>query len=403
MLSQSKRLNRGVLGLLAGCSALLVGCHGAPKMIEPMRAVWVTRMDYKTPDDIRTIMDNCKSAGFNAVLFQVRGNGTVSYPSKIEPWAEQFDFKNPGYDPLATAITEARARHMQLHAWVNVMPGWRGPNEPSDPKQLYLTHPEWFWYDAEGKRQPLNHVVGDKHRGWYASVNPCLPEVRDYLVGVFRELVSNYDVDGLHLDYIRFPNESVVPGEKIPDYPRDARTLALYKKATGKTPDDDPAAWNKWREDQVTTLVGQIHKMIRKKKPHAVLTSSVGCVRENGLKHFQDAQTWLEKGYVDGVFLMDYTPDVTKFNERIDPWLQIETHSRVIPGMMVRRKKDPTADVQRSNALVDAARDRTGDFCVFAYSSIFGPPARDAARAKNDAVRQGITAHLAELAKSDGD
>jgi uncharacterized lipoprotein YddW (UPF0748 family) len=389
------------VGLLALCVTVLTGCQSAPKVLDPMRAVWVTRSDYRTADDIDRVMDNCAQAGFNAVIFQVRGNGTVFYPSDIEPWAEQYDYQDPGYDPLDHAIDQARARDMELHAWVNVMPAWRGPAEPTNPDQLYHTHPEWFWYDANGNRQPLNHVVGERRRGWYASVNPCLPEVRAYLVDVFREIVSRYDVDGLHLDYIRFPNEPVVRGEKIPDYPHDARTLALFHEATGKTPQSDPEAWNDWRTEQVNTLVADIHAMVRDENPRAVLSSAAGSVRERALHHFQDARAWMERGHIDAVFLMNYTPDVELFDKRIDPWLEIETDARVIPGMMVRRRNQPARDLETAQALIDTARARTGDYCVFAYSSIFGNTRADAPAAKASEFRGELVDYLADIAESE--
>lgn len=384
---------------IASLALILVGCQTTPKVMEPIRAVWVTRMDYKTPDDVVRIMDNCKSAGFNAVVFQVRGNGTVFYPSKIEPWAEQFDFQDPGFDPLALAVDEAHARDMQLHAWVNVLPAWQGPNPPSIPNQLYNTHPDWFWYDAEGNRQPLNHVVGDQHRGWYVSLNPCLPEVRQYLVDVFREIVRNYDVDGLHMDYIRFPNEPVVRGEKIPDYPRDARTLEMFLAETGQTPESDPQAWNDWRTEKVTELVRDIHRMMRRSGRGKAFSASVGAVRQNGLSHYQDGQAWIENGYIDMVFLMNYTPDVKVFDERIAPWLEIPGKVHIVPGMMVRGGQRGT-DLETCQQLVATARERTGNYCVFAYSSIFGRSERAAERIGEFGPQ--FVAYLHGLAEADG-
>ena len=134
------------------------------------------------------------------------------YPSKIEPWAEQFDYQDPGYDPLATALREAHARDMELHAWMNIMPAWRGTKPPTCPDQIYNTHPEWFWYDQHGNRQALSR--------FYVSLNPCLPEVREYLVRVLEEVVANYPIDGIHMDYIRFPSEPpATPRGSGIDYP----------------------------------------------------------------------------------------------------------------------------------------------------------------------------------------
>ncbi|NOX58083.1 MAG: family 10 glycosylhydrolase [Planctomycetes bacterium] len=341
---------------------------------KPVRAIWVTRYDFATADDVRKIISNCASAGFNTILFQVRGNGTVSYPSQIEPWAEQFDHTSPGYDPLALAIEEAHRYGLAIEAWVNVMPAWRGPNEPTTHNQLYFTHPEWFWYDPMGRRQPLNHTAGGKSRGWYVSLNPCLPEVRNYLVSVFHELVSRYDIDGLHMDYIRFPNESVVPGERIPDYPRDARTLELFHRHTRQNPDQNPQAWNHWRTNQVTQLVADIHTMIKRTKPRIKLTAAVGSVRQSGLTHFQDAQRWMQDGIVDTVYLMNYTSSPPKFAQRLQPWMTVQGKAAVVPGLSITDTLEPKPASEIATEQINIAVNTTQNFAVFAYSTLFGSP-----------------------------
>jgi len=265
---------------LALALTMSTGCQQSKMVTGGVRAIWVTRGDYRSPDDVAKIMEDCSKGGFNVVVFQVRGNGTAFYPSKIEPWAEQFDFKSPGFDPLSLAIQEAHKRKMELHAWVNVVPAWRGTKPPACPDQLYNKHPDWFWYDQRGNRQPLT--------SFYVSLNPCLPEVRAYLVDVFHEIVANYPVDGLHMDYIRFPSEPpAIPAGSDIDYPRDAKTLALYKQAAGLEPDANKPAWNKWRTDQVTKLVADIRTMMRRARPSAALSASVGAEYNESLRFFR--------------------------------------------------------------------------------------------------------------------
>jgi len=264
-------------------------------------------------------MEACKQAGFNTVLFQARGNGTVFYRSRIEPFAYEYG-GDPGFDPLKVACREAHRRGMALHAWVNVMPAWRGERPPSDRRQLYNAHPDWFWYDQYGARQPLLQ----QGKPWYVSLNPCLPEVREYLVSVFEEIVRYYPVDGLHLDYIRFPRD-VSP--KSSDYPHDCKTLALYKKATGKKPEQDGHRWDQWRRDQVTQLVRDIRRMMRKVRPKAKLTAACGAnFQEHHQHYFQDGPAWLRGNLVDLVFVMNYSKDVNTFRLRQEAW------RRVVPG-----------------------------------------------------------------------
>jgi uncharacterized lipoprotein YddW (UPF0748 family) len=354
--------------------AIISGCHpGARRAASepaardrPIRAIWVTRWDYKTASDIATIMANCRAAGFNTVLFQVRGNGTVFYRSKIEPWADELGGRDPGFDPLAVACREAQRRGLSLHAWVNVMPGWRGTKPPRNHQQLYWTHPEWFWRDAAGRRQPL---------GWYNSLNPCYPEVRRYLVAVCREIVENYRVDGLHLDYIRFPNEwhkSYLPSPRVPDYPRDARTLTLFRRATGHTPRSAPHRWNVWRTEQVTQLVRDIKAMITRVNRAARLSAAVGPSPEEAKrKHFQDSRRWLAEGLLDAVYPMNYAGDMKTFARRLRTWSTPGLRVPIIVGVMFDGRDASTvlAQIQRASR-------HTPHFAAFAYNSLFERRAR---------------------------
>src|SRR5688572_12674087 len=93
---------------------------------DDVRAIWVTRFEYQTEADVKAIVANCAALGFNTILFQVRGQADAYYRSSIEPWAERLGGRDPGFDPLDVACREAKRRGVALHAWVNVMPAWRG-------------------------------------------------------------------------------------------------------------------------------------------------------------------------------------------------------------------------------------------------------------------------------------
>jgi uncharacterized lipoprotein YddW (UPF0748 family) len=329
----------------------------------PQRAMWVTRFDYKAPEDIDKIVLNCKSAGIDTILFQVRGNGTAAYRSSYEPWSEQFGGVDPGYDPLAHAIQAAHASGLRLCAWVNVMPGWGYSKEPpKDPNQLYNKHADWFWYDQKGNRQPLSD-------NFYVSLNPCLPEVRHYLVDLLTDIVGRYSIDGLHLDYMRFPNEAP-SGTTIPpgtDYPRDKRTVGLFKADTGKTPETDKKAWDDWRTTQVTNLLRDIRLMVNTTRPGAELSCAVGVLPESALSHFQDSRTWVKDDLVDAVYPMNYTNKWDDFHARIDTWRAAADRGQVVMGVRI----DDDSDTETTRSELAAASQNFRGFAVYAYSSIF--------------------------------
>jgi uncharacterized lipoprotein YddW (UPF0748 family) len=336
----------------------------------PMRAVWVTRFDYRTPADIREIMENCHSVGLNAVLFQVRGNGTALYRSRIEPWADELGGADGGFDPLEVAVKEGHARGIEVHAWVNVMPAWRGPNPPSNPRQLYNAHPEWFWYDQKGQRQPLIQMNEGRREGWYVSLNPCLPEVRKYLVSVFEEIVRGYPIDGLHLDYIRFPNETAPRGV---DYPYDPKTLALYKAATGRVPKESREIWTQWRAEQVSRLVYETRVMMRCVHPQMKLSAAVGPDPVQAkAAHYQDGETWAAKDWVDFLVPMNYTGDEATYVRRAEAWRRCAHGKGVVMGIGLHSAGSPRGTIRQ----LELADHWNQGFSLFSYSSLFGSTAR---------------------------
>ncbi|NNE35947.1 MAG: family 10 glycosylhydrolase, partial [Rhodothermales bacterium] len=182
-----------------------------PAATAEARALWVARMAYRTPEDVRTIIRNAADFNFNVVLFQVRGNATAFYSSDLEPWAWELTGEDPstlgtdpGWDPLQLACDEAHARGLELHAWVNVLPAWRETVAPPDSVgQLWTTNREWFMQNAGGEVM----WPQDWWTYWYAFLDPGVPEVKQHLHDVFLEIVDNYPVDGLHYDYVRYPSE----------------------------------------------------------------------------------------------------------------------------------------------------------------------------------------------------
>lgn len=355
----------------------------------PVKGIWVARYHFRYVEDVRTIIENCAAAGCNTVFWQVRGEGTVDYASKIEPWGKEFDYKYPGFDPLAAAIAEAHQRGLRIEAWFNVMPGWKGATPPPFKTQLYYAHPDWFLYDANGRRQPLGKE--------YVIVNPCLPEVRRYIVSIVDEIVSRYDVDGIHLDYVRYAWDGVPKGKQL--YPRDSRTLGLYRHETGQNPDDDPAAWDHWRANQITRLVDDIHSTVDRKRPGATLTAAVWRNPDIGYRDYlQNSVAWLRAGLVDALMPMAYTDKLDQFDGDIRTYGHLAQGRVIVPGLGIYLHKN--ADAMRDQLARCAAWG--GSFALFSYESLFATAgdrnATPRARADAQTERQMRRSVLSEFA-----
>jgi uncharacterized lipoprotein YddW (UPF0748 family) len=350
-------------------AAALAACQVGPRLHADLgRCIWIDRWDYRSAADIESAMETCKRAGFTAVMFQVRGNGTVYYPSSIEVWSEHFGFRDPGFDPLATAVAAAHARGLQLHAWVNVAPGWVGVDEPTDERQLWQGRRDWFLHDRE-TRPP------QRQKGKYLALNLCLPEVRAYTVDLCREIVTRYDVDGLHLDYIRFPEpEQGAVGE----LGTDPVTIMLYSGATGRRDVEAPSL-HRWQQQCVTRVVADVSAALRASHRHVWLSAAVWADRDEALaKVRQDWPEWCRKRLVDAVVPMNYTDDDARFAALVRDGVAAADGVPVIVGVGVYKHRSG----EQSRAQLDLVLAGGGvGVGVFNYRSLFGsspevPPER---------------------------
>ena len=294
---------------------------------QEFRAVWVITWEYINPGwsaskikyRIRTILDNVKAANMNAVLWQVRQSGTVYFNSSYEPWGYYSNYYNyPGFDPLEYAIQEAHKRGLELHAWFNTFQTYS--THPGTPA---YEHPEWVNTNEDGQFMPK-----------YKCVSPGLEAVREYTVKVAMEIVRNYDIDGLHLDYVRwneFTDDDMAsaPASEIEQMKRmdgmitEEQFNKLMSPESGKRYIYDvehPASggvpagfnsWDDWRRWSVTEFVRTLHDSIQAVKPWVRLSpAALGKYNWSGWNGyyvvFQDAALWFNEGYVDQLTPMHY-------------------------------------------------------------------------------------------------
>lgn len=311
--------------LLLSLVTLLPAFGGVKREV---RAVWLTTaygLDWpKSPatteagirrqkQALCNILDSLKAANFNTVLFQTRLRGDVLYPSKVEPFNEILTGKegrNPGYDPLAFAIEECHKRGLELHAWVVSMPLGTRKHVASLGKQSVT------------KKKPA--LCKQYKNEWF--LNPGMPETKEYLFSIVKEIVTRYDVDGIHLDYIRYP-----------DHPKNFPDADTYRKY-GKRKE-----LSQWRRDNVTAIVRHIYTGVKALKPWVKVSSSpIGKYNDtsrypsggwNGYHAvFQDTQGWLKEGIQDMIFPMMYFIGNNFFPFALD-WQEKCNGRQVVPGL----------------------------------------------------------------------
>lgn len=235
---------------------------------------------------LTNMLNELKKANVNAIIFQVRVEGDALYRSDNEPWSRFItgtQGKDPGWDPLDFMVKEAHARSMELHAWINPYRAKTKSTYTLSEKHQSRKHPERFIrYDSQ------------------LFFNPSLQENRDFICKIVKDIVSRYDVDGLHIDDYFYPYP--VGGKVFDDegfYKRDTR---------GFTNKGD------WRRDNVNRLIWQMHKTVRETKPwvkfgvspfgiYRNMSSSSNGSDTKGLQSYDDLYAdvihWINEGWVD--------------------------------------------------------------------------------------------------------
>ena len=280
-----------------------------------LRAVWLTTiggLDFpstyahdgmgisRQQQELCQMLDRLQAINVNTVLFHTRIRATTSYPSDIEPWAACYSGQPgvwPGYDVLQFAIDECHRRGMELHAWVVTIP--IGKWNETGCQQLRRHHPSML------------RRIGEE-----GFMNPEQPQTADYLANICGEITRRYDIDGIHLDYIRYPEQ-----------------WPLAKSSQERAV----------RRRHITRIVERIHDEVKRLKPWVKLSCSpVG--KYDDLSRYsakgwtayirvsQEAQNWLRDGLMDQLYPMMYFAGNQFFPFAID-WAEHAEGRSVAAGL----------------------------------------------------------------------
>ncbi len=292
------------------------------------RAVWIAtnfRLDWppqtlnqeKQKQALIEILDNIKSKNLNTIYFQVRSNGTVLFKSSYDPFSPYITGEVDGkasYDPLQFAVEEAHKRGLEIHAWVNVVRCFNGTesNVLNHPNHISKRKPEWVIDDNRDGQKSL----------W---LDPGLPEVREYISDMITEMVQNYDIDGVHLDFIRYPGINF----------DDEFSYNVHGAGLSRA---------EFRRQNINGLVGLINKKIKAVRHYIKLGAApIGIYKNlknaNGWEGYnevyQDSREWLRLGIIDYVAPQIYWGfnDNPRFGALAKDWVENSFGRSVVLGI----------------------------------------------------------------------
>ncbi|CAN5710686.1 hypothetical protein BH20ACI3_BH20ACI3_03570 [soil metagenome] len=331
-------------------AALQVGAQEDPSTVVPrlakpgeVRALWVVRTTLTSPEKIRAMVLAAKENGFNTIIVQVRGRGDAYYRSRREPRAIELKGQPLEFDPLAVALSEAKLRGLKVHAWVNTSLLANLDALPTDPKHVYNQHPEWLavpkpvaaeLYKMSPRDQGYRERIVEWSKANRAELEgvytgPANPRVREHIYKIWMDILKNYDVDGIHFDYVRLASPdfdySRTSLEKFRKWlePKlsgeERRQLKALKQNRLAAPDIYAARFADFQREQITMLVERIYRGVKQRKPHVTVSAAVFANDENAFtRRFQDWRRWLSMGILDVACPMAYSTDTAVFKKQIE-------------------------------------------------------------------------------------
>jgi uncharacterized lipoprotein YddW (UPF0748 family) len=291
----------------------LLGCHStkpsastptAPAINSPMRefrAAWVATVANinwpskpglpveKQKAEADSLLKFLSVNNFNAVILQVRPQCDALYQSSLEPWSyyltgQQGKAPEPFYDPLEYWIKQAHDRGIELHVWLNPYRAHHKDGKEVTEHSIIKKRPELALYLEEG----------------YWWLDPAQKGTQDHSTAVVMDLVSRYDIDGVHFDDYFYPYPSYNKGKDFPD----SVSWKAYQQSGGKMTRGD------WRRDAVNVFIENLYKKIKAAKPHVKFGLSPFGIWRPGYPEsisgfdqydqlYADAKLWLNKGWID--------------------------------------------------------------------------------------------------------
>lgn len=365
-------LGNAILNSALVSAAVLLAAAAAPAdtggdTVSEMRAMWVARWDITSPEACRTLVKLARDYNLNTLVVQVRGRGDALYKSRLEPPCETLD--PPDFDPLGMILDEGHKAGLQVHAWINANYTWGAAQMPVSPEHIVNKHPDWLMRTSQNA---VTFTAGGETEGAYTC--PTNQLFREFLRDIYLDVATNYDVDGVHFDFIRYPSTDYCYCDRCLSAFQteiDSRLDPQEKLTVANLPDRNaytsafPGAWDSFRREQITKEVYTVYDAVKAVQPNVMVSASVFANSSDAYNHrFQDWKRWLADRKLDALFPMAYSTSTDTFADQIQDAV---SSSRGIPvcagiGSYQITAESTIEKIQKARELGAAG------WCLFSYS-----------------------------------
>lgn len=287
-----------------------------------VRAMWVLPWDIANQEVIDTMIETALQSNQTELLVEVRYRSDALYDTSIaagvypNPEPRSYILANDGFDPLRYILDEAHSCGLKVQAWVIVFNATPLESKLLAKNYMYSNHRNWLTCDKNGST--LN---GNTQFGYF--IDPGVPEVQDYLISVFSNLVAGYpDLDGLHLDYIRYPDM------RLGYNPISVKRYEEY------CAQNEEITFNEWRIMQVSTFVKRLNWRVKEINPKLILSAAVfSDIAEANVAYAQDWTNWLKEGYIDRVYPMAYNTKYSVYTKQLEQMKLLGKDESIVMGL----------------------------------------------------------------------
>lgn len=304
------------------------------KISGEMRAVWISFLEYNQKgysqaewkSYINRVLSDCKAKKFNTVIVHVRPFSDAMYPSEYYPWSRYASGKigrDPGFDPLAYAVSAAHKRGLAFHAWINP---YRVTKETTKTSALAKGSTIYNWATSKKASKRRNVLK----YGGQLYLNPASAEVRNLVTNGVKEIVRRYDVDGIHFDDYFYPNLGSAYRKNF-----DAKEYKAYVRKCRKK-GASASSIVRWRRNNVSKLLKKIHAAVHKIDSECVFgISPAGSLTNLYAKtnYYADVKKWMKsEQYIDYIcpqIYWSFKQSTCPYKETVNKWCAIKRNPNV--------------------------------------------------------------------------